>query len=364
MKNLKTQGFILIDVDVVALNNAGKSETTQAENGVATKKIRKNGRSYTYVSGQAWRFWWRNTLQKQFGWELSPVIRAEKVAFTSANPMKHPDDDIFGYMKAAKDVRLDADGKPVLDSKGKEVKDDVTVTRVSPLKNSAIISVTATSTVENFSVMARQDGDPVPYTKEEYSAIMKGMFSLDLEQLGTFATYNKTGFKNLSQSLRDEAIKSGATQIPDPHLVDAKGEPHQLIRLDNEIRKTRAAETIQALKLISGGAMQTNNMADVTPKFIVLATTTSGNHPFSHIVTTRGERDEHFVLNHAGLAEVLTEYKDQILGKVFIGVRSGFLSEYDLGELKKAMEPFAHVEIKTVNEAIDQYAEQLKGQIQ
>ena len=67
MKNLKTHGFVLIDVDVAALNNAGKSETTQADNGVATKKIRKNGRTYTYVSGQAWRFWWHNTLQKQFG---------------------------------------------------------------------------------------------------------------------------------------------------------------------------------------------------------------------------------------------------------------------------------------------------------
>lgn len=364
MKNLKTQGFILIDVDVVALNNAGKSETTQAENGVATKKIRKNGRTYTYVSGQAWRFWWRNTLQRQFEWELSPVIRADKVAFTSANPVKYADDDIFGYMKAAKEVRLDTEGKPMLDKKGKEVKDDVTVTRVSPLKNSAIISVTPTSTVENFSVMARHDGDPVPYTKEEYSAIMKGMFSLDLEQLGTFATYNKTGFKNLSQKLRDEAIKSGATQIPDPYLVDAKGEPHQLIRLDKEVRQMRAIQTIQALKFISGGAMQTNNLTDVTPKFIVLATTTSGNHPFSHIVTTKGERDEYFVLNHGGLAEVLTEYQKQIMGKVFIGVRSGFLNDYDLGELKKAMEPFKNVEIKTVNEAIDQYSDQLKGQIQ
>ena len=274
MKNLKTHGYVLIDVDVAALNNAGKSETTQADNGVATKKIRKNGRTYTYVSGQAWRSWWRNTLQKHFDWNLSPIVRAEKVAFTAANPIQYPDDDVFGYMKAAKEVQLDENGQPVTDKKGKEVKEDVTVTRISPLKNSAIISAVATKPAENFSVMARQDGDPVPYTKEEYSAIMKGMFSLDLEMIGTFATYNKTGYKNLSAIIREEALKKGSQEVADPHLIDTKGEPHKLIRMPKETRIKRASDTVQALKFISGGAMQTNNLADVTPKFIVLATTT------------------------------------------------------------------------------------------
>lgn len=364
MKLLKTHGFILIDVDVVALNNAGKSETTQADNGVATKKIRKNGRTYTYVSGQAWRYWWRNTLEKQFNWNLSPIIRAEKVAFTAANPVQFPDDDVFGYMKAAKDTRLDENGQPVMDKKGKEVKDDVTVTRVSPLKNSAIVSVTSTQTVENFSVMARQDGDPVPYTKEEYSAIMKGMFSLDLEMIGTFATYNKTGFKNLSQKIKSEALDGGATTIPDPHLMDAKGEAHPLIRLNKDIRIQRAAETIQALKYISGGAMQTNNLADVSPKFIVLATTTSGNHPFSHIAKATGAYDDRFELNNTGLAEVLQEFESQIIGNVFVGVRSGFLSEDEYAALKNALEPFGEKVVLTgVHKAIDEYAKQLKTQI-
>ena len=34
-QNLKTQGFYLVDVDVVALNNAGKSVLSNFENGVA-----------------------------------------------------------------------------------------------------------------------------------------------------------------------------------------------------------------------------------------------------------------------------------------------------------------------------------------
>jgi len=36
--NLKTQGFVLLDVDVVALNNAGKNTSSNFDNAVATKK--------------------------------------------------------------------------------------------------------------------------------------------------------------------------------------------------------------------------------------------------------------------------------------------------------------------------------------
>lgn len=138
------------------------------------------------------RFWWRDSLQKNCGWKLSPVIREDKIAYTNANPIEYPDDDVFGYMRAA--------SEEIIDDKGKKKKVNVTVTRVSPLKNSAIVSACAVRPVENWSSMARQDGDSVPYGKQEYSAIMKGMFSLDLNMIGTFSNYNKTGFQNLSQN--------------------------------------------------------------------------------------------------------------------------------------------------------------------
>lgn len=354
MKNLKTQGFVLLDVDVVALNNAGKNTSSNFDNAVATKKIYKNGRSYVYVSGQAWRYWWREALQKNAGWELSPIIREAKVAFTSADPFKYADDDVFGYMKAA--------SEKVMDEKGKEKSVNITVTRVSPLKNSAIISVASVNPVENWSSMARQEGDSVPYSKQEYSAIMKGMFSLDLSMVGTFSNYNKTGFVNLSEKLRKEAIEKGATEIDDPFVKTSDGKPAKLIRIDIESRKKRILDTILALKNITGGAMQTNNMGDVTPKFIVLATTTTGNHPFSHIVKSSGKTDDIAEINVDGLKEVLNDYKDTITGKVFIGKRSGFFDEKnnDLQELKK----LGFVEFLSVNEAIDKYCEQLKNQIE
>lgn len=360
--NLKAQGFILLDVDVVALNNAGKNNTGNFDNAVATKKIFKNGRMYTYVSGQAWRYWWRETLKTNHGWRLSPITRESKIAFTEANPFIYADDDVFGYMKAAKDVKLNEEGKPVLDKKGKEEKEDVTVTRVSPLKNSAIISVASTRVMENWSSMARQEGDSVPYSKEEYSAIMKGMFSIDLFQVGTFSSYNKTGFKNLTARLKESAGGGNSTEIDDPFVFTKTGEPQKLVQLPRSVRVQRVTDTILALKTISGGAMQTNNMADVTPKFIVLASTNSGNHPFSHIVKNDGISSEKAILNVAGLREVISDYKEQFQGTIFIGKRSGFMDEHD-DELKALETEFDNVKFLSINQAIDQYCDQVKTQI-
>lgn len=350
-KNLKTQGFYLVDVDVVALNNAGKSTLSNFDNGVATKTITKNGRTYVYVSGQAVRFWWRNTLQKNLGWTLSPVIREDKVAYTNANPLKYGDDDIFGYMRAASE---EIEGKD-----GKVKKQNITVTRVSPLQNSVLVSASAVHPVENWSSMARQEGDSVPYGKQEYSAIMKGMFCLDLNMVGTFSDYNKTGYKNLSEALKKDAIENyNAAEIND-EFVEGKN----LVRLPYEKRIERATETIAALKTIAGGAMQTSNLGDVTPKFIILATTNTGNHPFSHVVTSSGDRDEYVKFDENALREVLIEYKETFRGKVFIGRRTGFFNDYD-ERIKIIQKEFdGLVEYGPINAMIDAYCEQLKEQM-
>lgn len=349
--NLKTQGFFLIDVDVVALNNAGKSVMSNFDNGIATKTINKQGKTYTYVSGQAVRYWWRNTLQKNLNWVLSPVIREEKIAYTNANPIKYPDDDIFGYMRAA--------SEEVKDAKGNKKKTNVTVTRVSPLKNSAIVSASAVRPVENWSSMARQEGDSVPYGKQEYSTIMKGMFSLDLGMIGTFSNYNKTGYQNLSDKLKNEIKEiDGHEVVADPYVPN-----QQLVQLPLETRKQRAIDAIKALKYISGGAMQTNNMGDVTPKFIVLATTTTGNHPFSHIVSSEGEREERIKLNIDGIREIIKEYKDTFVGKIFVGKRIGFMDDYDK-DLQKLQEDYKDlITYAPVNAAINAYCKQLANQM-
>lgn len=379
MHNLKVQGFFLLDVDVVALNNAGLSNISNNENVVATKKVYKNNKPYAYISGQAFGAWWRETLQKHFNWELSPILRESKTAFTAANPFLYPDDDVFGYMKAAKEGVVNEDtGEIQTNAKGKQKMEDVTVTRVAPLKKSAIVSVGPVGLARNWSSMARQEGDAVPYFKEEYSAIMKGQFSLDIDQVGAFSTYNRTGFKNLTDPLREYALTNGCEEIDDPYVLNGKGLPHKLVRIPKEQIAQRAIDVIQALKVISGGAMQTNNMADVTPKFIILALMHTGNHPFGHILSILNRTDDvlaekedqnesrwaqqiHF--GTEGIKEVLRDYKEQFEGTVFIGKRHGFLDEHseELKELEKLGSRYPTVAVASIGEAIDGFCEQLKN---
>jgi CRISPR-associated protein Cst2 len=368
---MKVQGFILIDVDAAALNNAGTISRAGIENAVETKKIRKEGGIYPYVSGQAWRNWWRTTLQRDSNWALSPVIKEEgqSLAYTNANPFIYPDDDIFGYMRASKEIVVDKDGNPEKDSKGKDKKKDATVTRISPLKNSALISVGNVQIARNFSSMSRQNDVPVPYGKEEYSAIMKGMFSLDIEQVGTFSSYNKTGFKNLSDKLKDE-IEPKCVKIIDPFVINKKGERETLLRMELEERKKRILDTIKALKTISGGAMQTDNLVDVTPKFIVLAITKSGNHPFSHIVSSDPINHEQTIFNIQDFKEILNEYKNEFIGDVYIGRRGGFWNCYD-ENLRTELDNFIFnknngtntnqsVHYYPINETIEQFCNELE----
>ncbi|RWZ90752.1 MAG: type I-B CRISPR-associated protein Cas7/Cst2/DevR [Hydrotalea sp. AMD] len=365
---MNVQGLILIDVNGVALNNAGTTQQAGIENKTVTKKISKNGLIYTYVSGQAWRYWWREALQKEFNWNMSPIIKVDgkSQVYTAANPIQYDDDDIFGYMRAEKETEKDEKGETKKNKNGKDKEKDVTVTRVSPLKNSVIISVASTRPVSHFSSASRQNDVPVPYGKDEYSAIMKGMFSLDLEQAGTFASYNKTGFKNINEKLFNEAKElKGASILQDKYVKDKKGEFEQLIRLPIEIRRKRVIETLSALKFINGGAMQTNNMDDVTPKFIVLATFKTGNHPFSHIAKPDSINENNVQININGIKEILKDYKDQFIGDVFIGKRSGFLDEFsgELEELKSLGDEYPKVQVASINETIDNYCEQLKQQL-
>lgn len=344
------QGFMLIDVDVAALNNAGKDTTTHLENAVATKKIIKAGKSYAYVSGQAWRYWWRETLKKDFGWKMSPVVKEKKIAFTEANPISYNDDDLFGYMRAAKEETTD--------DTGKKKSENVTLTRVSPLKNSALISVSPTNIIQHWSAMTRQQDDAVPYGKDEYCATMKGMFSIALEQVGTFCSEERSGFKNLNENLRKFALEGGAVQIDDPFAKGKDAKPLTLYRLPRETRVKRIHDVLSALEILSGGAMQTSNMADVTPKLIVLTTLNSGNHLFSHLAKDDLGKP---VFSIEALKQVVSDYAARIVGKVYIGRRMGFMDE--LEQQLQAYGTNEKIYYGSVNQAIREYLSELEKQI-
>ena len=342
------QGFVMIDVDVAALNNAGNDTSTHLDNAVMTKKIRKNGKEYPYVSGQAWRYWWRETLEKKFNWKMSPIIRESKIAYTEADPMIYPDDDMFGYMRAGKKKIVDPDT-------GREKSVNATLTRVSPLKNSALIAVSYNPIVQLWSSMSRQEGDAVPYGKDEYCAVMKGMFSIDIDMVGTFSAVNKTGFQNINEDMKKLYLKNGAREIDDPFAKDKNDNPIKLVRIDDAERLKRIKDTISALKYLSGGAKQTTNLVDVTPKLIVLCKFNSGNHPFSHLAKEELGKP---IFSINALKEVINEYSSDIEGRVYVGRRAGFMDELNEEFLKLRDED--KIEYGTINEIIDKFVNELK----
>lgn len=355
VKNYFVHSAILIDVDGASLNNWGSDATnTQGlDNTSAVKKVTKNGRIHSVVSGQAWRYWWRESLGLN-GWSLSPItkVSSKSVAYTEANPLEYADDDIFGYMRASKDEVRDEDGNVVLTGgKGKN-KDkpkmvDVTVTRVSPLKNSILTSVTSIDkkALNEFSTMARQDGDAVPYEKQSYSTVLKGMFSLDLDQVGTFTKVNRSGFKNVTDITYDKVLESGSevTDLINPNIKRA--------RLENSTRRDRVKDTLLALKTISGGAKRTTNYVSVKPDFIILAVLKGGNNIFDNIAV---EENGRATLSIEALKEAIEDNKEYLRSDVYIGKMSGFMDDVSLNILKSEVSEVA-IHTGTVNKMIDEF---------
>lgn len=328
-------GFVLIDAPHSALNNAGQDAGARTENAVVVKVIRKGRSVYPYVSAQAWRYWWRQTLEEKYGWITSPIIREAKIAFTSANPFEYPDDDVFGYMRALKKT------------------DGGTLTRLSPLKCSPLVSVVDHAPMDDFGVMSRHEGDPVPFEHQFYSTIMKGIFSLDLSNIGIFYDTARTGLKNLDENyvtkseIKASIQKSGATKV------------NGAWNLSKPMRVQRATDTISALSYIYSTTKSAGHLTDVTPKFIILAVIEGGNHLFMNITNDNSDKPS---INISALNQVLLDYNDSILSDIFIGRQEGFMDNV-ADELKKIKIDSKEVHLSSPKKAVEDFVKIIKKHI-
>jgi CRISPR-associated protein Cst2 len=355
--HITVNGLMLIDAPHSALNMLGQEEGAATENQVVVKQIERAGKTYPYVSAQALRYWWRSALASERNWQMSPIDREKKIAFTQAQPWQYPDDDVFGYMRAQAEQIPDIDkatGKPKMDAQGNIITKkgkNITLTRLSPLKCSPLVSVSPQRPTRDFGTMSRHDGDPVPFEKQFYSCVLKGIFSLNLTTLGRFEQSNKTGFQNISDEGINVAEAMGAA-------IDGN-----VALLPVEERRKRAADTIAVLPYLVGGANQTLNLTDVTPKFLILTVIKGGNHLFMNIV--KDERGN-AVINIGALKEVLQAYKDRMLSDVFIGRRAGFLDEQAeaLGALAGNHDGLPRVHVMELNEAVKRFVEAMTAVIE
>jgi CRISPR-associated protein Cst2 len=321
-------GFVLIDAPHSALNNAGQDAGARTENAVVVKAIRKGRKVYPYISAQAWRYWWRTAIQEKFGWKLSPIIREAKVAFTSANPFEYPDDDVFGYMRAVKK----AEGG--------------TLTRLSPLKCSPLVSVFEHTPTDDFGVISRHEGDPVPFEHQFYSTTMKGIFSLDIANVGIFYDEARTGYKNLDQNYVETAEIAGSIS-----KVGAVREDRAW-RLPVSVRSQRCQDTLNALPYMYSTTKSAIHLTDVTPKFIILAVVDGGNHIFMNITD---EAEDLSIINMNALKQVLTDYKETLLSNVYIGRQEGFLDSL-MGDLKTLSVDGIGIKLSSPKKAIEDFA--------
>ncbi len=328
-------GFVLIDAWASALNNAGAQRSERTDNIVRTKVFWRGKQAYPYVSGQAWRFWWRSTLEEKSGWDLSPINREKKIAYTEADPLTYPDDDIFGYMRAPKKVK---------DAAGKKMKSE-TLTRLSALKNSALVSVSPHRPTEDFGTFSRFEGDPVPYEHEFYSTVMKGIFSLDMESVGVFKTQATAGSQHLPSNFA----------IPEEHSSNCEKDEDYIV-LKKDLRVKRARETLQAIYHLSGGAMQARHLTRVAPSLVVVGGFSTGTHMFNHLV---GEKDGEPEFKFSSIEQILSDYEEDRLTPIYIGREEGFMDSLS-DDLKKLHEAYKdRIVIGSVRQVIDALSDNL-----
>ncbi len=307
-------GLLLIDAPASALNNLGNIPGERLENTSGVKIIRmRDGATYPFVSAQAFRYWLRTTTEARVeGWKAAPIYREEKIAYTDSNPMIWWDDDLLGYMRApSKKTTKEQQSR---DASRTETGIAEPVTRISPFRVSTLVSISPVNITNDFGVMSRHEGDPVPFEHQLYRTTLQGLFSLDLHACGTFSYRNKAGYRNLDAIRTELAIKQKLE-----HLEEEKA-----YRLPLEERIRRVQSLFEGLALLEGGAKQAIHYTDVTPAFCIFAVTRGGNHIFGRIIGANKGLPE---IKLEVLREALTTMGDEILSPIYIGWMRGYLDE-------------------------------------
>lgn len=345
-------GAVLVEANGAALNNAGQAEGLRVENAIVVKQIRIGRFRYPYVSGQGWRRWWREVLYYDFGWKPSEVIREAKSAYTKGDPIAYEEDDLFGYMAARRRAR----GRRRGAEETEESTEGATGTyrRISPLKNSLLISVLPNVITNDFGHFSRNlppDADIIPFESEHYTTFLQGVFTISLSDVGRFELGEM-------RDLSEEILQTHANELQRDNNND------RVYWLPKEVRVQRVQQVIRALARLRGGAHLARNLSDVTPVAVLVGFVDGGNAPFQRLFSA-DEDNERVVLNLKRLESVLNDYNDRLLkpdnGKaVFFGYRPTVLANED--EVLSAFQnqlPFADcIEVVgTPKQALEKVAE-------
>ena len=328
-------GLILLDCPASALNNSGKAEDARTDNAVAVKRILTKEGYFPYVSAQAARYWWRDSLKDVEGWTASPIFREGKIAYTDANPILYAEDDLFGYMRAQstkEDAKKQREEQGLLEF-ATPLESKTVLTRQSPLKMSTLVSIGPVREITtDFGVMSRHEGNPVPFEHEFYRTTLEGLFSIDLAMMGRFYHINRTGFKHLDEVRTKLAAEKGLEEYD-------HGKAYQLPMED---RYNRLVQVLNGLAKLNGGAKQSIHYTDVSPRFLIMAVSKGGNHLFATAVGVDNKGLP--IIKYEVFKETARVFKDEILSGIYVGLMQGYL-DHQRQELEAVLNEISSDEI-------------------
>jgi len=325
-------GTFLISAHGAFLNGAGLDTSGENRNTVIPKQFSDGKYKVPYVSAQAWRRWLRETLIEETGWQKSTLraIKKSDKGTTSKiagelNPIDYPEDDLFGYMKSEEGqgkIRKEENEESEESEENSEIKGKTKVQaliRASPFMSSILVSL------RNFGWKGKdegyvhlEEGTPVPYSTIFYNTNLQGIFGLDMTRVGVFRNIGDR--IELREELIKQAIDAGKLKERDKGIYEL---------YDRNVAKSRAGEILHALSVLRGGAKQAAFATDVSPKLMIFAGLNCGNLIFNNLFEDNPNQmaAEGPEIKIETLREIASDYSDRLVTPIYIGIRSGYLSQ-------------------------------------
>lgn len=351
-------GSILREVRNARLNcNNPKNEQYKSgdDNKTYVKKIRRNGQTFPYASGQ-----WQKKAIKEYaksqGNSISEVVSiTTTTADIDGHPHKNYEEDIMGFMIAKNKViskeeheKLSEEDKKSWEKAGaKGYKQDVTVKRRANLMLSTMQAIGNTRIVDEFA-SRETTKTPLPYVKEVYAADMNTSFILDIKNSGEFTTSdNVSAYRDYT----NYDVKALGL------IIDKDNK----IRVDKDVKTKRISDTVKGLQFLQSKTTMANNLEDLSAKFMIFAEYSIGNSLFNNIF-------EDNQLKVDFLKEAIEENEPYRKSKIYIGVRSEYFkqetSEGNKKYLKEILErAFGEDDrfiIGAVNDVVEKYLAELE----
>lgn len=284
----------------VNIDNLNSSENPG--NMVVLKKVQDNkGDYYPYVSGQALRYYLKETMN-QLGMKLTKLDNKGEYIIEAEEENKeryknilenHPDLDLLGFMEAVKR------------------SGSMALRRWSPVKVSPLVSIFPWNGDSDLLTRKKEGQEGGDLVKVEINTFnfMKGTIVIDMDVIG---------------SIVDE-LSYDIEPVIDP-----------------EERRRRVEYLVNALKSIDGGAKKARLLDDLTPKFVVVTKQKAGTPIFLNSLRVNEEGG----IDIDPVKEILDEF-DDIIEEYSIGIRSGiFTNEEEIrSEFKET--------VTSVNKALD-----------